>query len=400
MTSPRKAAPRGRRGPRRGGWRLAGAALAVAAGVVIAIVVVAVVVTRPAPPRTPSVRPALPPPGGQSFGVNVNRLFNDFAYTATEVGAQLQAVRATGATIARSDALWEATEPQAPVAGRHRYDWGFDDTIAGSLAAHGLTWLPILDYTARWAQSVPGQDHSPPRSPADYAAYASAFAGRYGAGGSFWRQHPQLTPLPVRTIEIWNEPDNPEFWTPGPSPAAYASLYLGARNAIDAVDPSVRVIVGGLTSAPVFLPAMVRAQPRLRDHIDGVAIHPYGTPRVVLARVRDARATLVSLGMASVPLYVTEFGWTTEPPGALDYAPAARRDRYITSTLGALGHLGCGVAASLLYTWVTPERRISNSQSWYGIAEPDGGSTAATAAFAAGLRAATQPTGAPLACPR
>jgi hypothetical protein len=302
--------------------------------------------------------------------------------------------------VARSDALWEATEPQAPADGRHRYDWTFDDTIAGSLAAHGLTWLPILDYTAPWAQSVPGQDHSPPRSPADYAAYASAFAGRYGAGGSFWRQHPQLTPAPVGTIEIWNEPDNAQFWKPAPDPAGYASLYLSARSAIDAVDPGIRVIVGGLTDAPAFLPAMVQAQPALRGHIDGVAIHPYGPPATVIAKVRAARAALVALGMASVPLYVTEFGWTTNPPGALDYVAGDRRPAYIESTLAALGHIGCGVAASLLYTWITPQRTRADSQDWYGIAPPAGGATAATAAFTAGLRAADRPGTSTAACPR
>ena len=71
--------------------------------------------------------PALPAPTGQAFGVNVNLLFNDFSYTAAQIGAQLTAVHLAGATLARSDALWEATEPHAPVDGRHTYDWSFDD---------------------------------------------------------------------------------------------------------------------------------------------------------------------------------------------------------------------------------------------------------------------------------
>ena len=87
--------------------------------------------------------------------------------------------------------------------------------------------------------------------------------------------------------------------------------------------PGARVIVGGLTNPRAFLPAMLRARPDLAGHIDGVAIHPYGAnPLVVLRTVRDARAVLDSLGLSAVPLYVTEFGWTTEPAGALDWAPA------------------------------------------------------------------------------
>jgi hypothetical protein len=389
---------------------------ALAAGVAVAALAAGIVLivgsggshhraaTTPSAPTAPTapLRPALAAPAGQAFGINVNRVFNDLTYTQHQIDAQLAAVRATGATVARSDAFWEAAEPHAPVDGQHRYDWSFDDQIAGSLTAHGLTWLPIIDYTAPWAESVAGQDHSPPRSFADYAAYAGAFAARYGSSGTFWRAHPSLSPLPVTAIEIWNEPDNPEFWTPEPDAAAYGRLYLAARAAIDAAQPAIRVLVGGLTNASVFLPAMVRAVAQLRGHVDGVALHPYGNPAVVLARVRGARAAMVTVGLGAVPLYVTEFGWTTQPAGAVGFAPAARRPADITDVLDALGHLRCGLAATLLYTWVTPERNATDGQDWYGIAnltDPSAG-TPDTAAFAAGLRAAAAPDAAPPpACP-
>jgi hypothetical protein len=375
-------------------------ALAALAAIVVGLVLIVSSGGSPSHPRSPigaPQRPALPAPAAQVFGVSVNRLFNDLTFTQAQIDAQLAAVRATGATVARSDALWEAAEPQAPVDGRHRYDWSFDDQIAGSLAAHGLAWLPIIDYSAPWAQSVAGQDHSPPRSDADYAAYAGAFAARYGSGGTFWRAHPALTAVPVTAIEIWNEPDNAEFWVPSPDAAAYARLYLAARAAIDAANPSIRVLIGGLTNASVFLPAMARAVAQLRGHVDGVALHPYGAPPVVLNRVRGARAALASIAMGAVPLYVTEFGWTTQPAGAVGYAPASRRPADIQNVLQALGHLDCGLAATLLYTWVTPERDATDGQDWYGIASPTDPSAATpdTQAFAAGLRAAVAPDPAP-----
>lgn len=373
------------------------AVAAVAAIVIGAILIVSSGGSKRRPTAGPAgaapPQPALPAPTAQVFGVNVNRLFNDLTYTPAQIDAQLAAVRATGASVARSDALWEAAEPQAPVDGDHRYNWSFDDQIAGALAAHGLTWLPIIDYSAPWAQSLNGQDHSPPRSDADYAAYAGAFAARYGSGGAFWRAHPSLTPAPVGAIEIWNEPDNPEFWAPRPDPGAYARLYLAARSAIDAARPGIRVLVGGLTAPGAFLPELVRALPQLHGHVDGVAIHPYGGPAVVISRVRGARGALVALGMGSVPLYVTEFGWTVKPPGAIAYAPESRRPADIAGVLEALGHLQCGLAATVLYTWVTPETNPADAQDWYGIANPadPAAGTPDTAAFAAGLRAAAQP---------
>jgi hypothetical protein len=338
-----------------------------------------------------ALAPAQAPPAIEQYGASVNLLFNSFDSTPQQISAQLQALRATGVTLARSDALWEASEPTAPADGAHSYSWTFDDTIAGDLAAHRLRWLPILDYSAPWAESVPGQDHSPPSSSAAYAAYAGAFAARYGPGGTFWRTHPELPAEPVQTYEIWNEPDNGEFWVPTPDAARYADLYIAAREAIDAADPAARVIVGGLTNPTGFLPAMLAARPALLGHIDGVAVHPYGTPAVLLGKIKAARSTLVGLGMPDVPLYVTEFGWTTTPPGGLEYVPAKRRPTYILETMAALGHLDCGLAASVLYTWYSPQQDPTDGQQWYGIDSLTGAPTADTDAFKQGLRRAHAP---------
>jgi polysaccharide biosynthesis protein PslG len=343
-------------------------------------------------PRAPPGPPGKPPSAAEQFGVNVNRLFNDRTYSPQQIDAQLRAVRATGSTIARSDALWEATEPTAPVGGVHRYDWDFDDAIAAALARHGLKWLPIIDYSAPWAQSVPGVDHSPPSSAAQYAAYAEAVAARYGAGGSFWREHPTLQALPVDTYEIWNEPDDPNFWSPRVDPARYADLYMSARAAIDAADPSARVIIGGVSNLGGFLASMLASRPALLGHVDGVGIHPYApSPDGVLSVLVSARRTMTAIGLGPVPIYVTEFGWPTRPPGGLDRVPEHRRPGDIRRTVTVLGHLNCGIATAILYTWVTPERNPRNREDWFGIHSRSGSGTPDSAAFAAGLRAAAAP---------
>jgi polysaccharide biosynthesis protein PslG len=317
-------------------------------------------------------------------------LFNRQSYGANVIDDQLSALAATGATIARADALWEASEPEPPQNGVHHYDWAFNDQIAAALAARHLSWLPIIDYTAPWAQSVPGQDHSPPASDADYAAYAAAFAGRYGPGGTFWRSHPSLQSLPVETYEIWNEPDSTVFWYPRPNAARYYQLYAAARNAIVAVQPHATVIVGGLSNAATFIPKLASAAPDVK--LDGVGIHPYGpNPQAVLGSVRGARAALSAAGLANVPLYVTEFGWATSPPGGPHYLPESLRPAYIQQALTALGHLDCGIAAVLLYAWVTPQSDPSDSNDWFGIHPPGGGDTPDMRAFTQGLHDAAAP---------
>jgi hypothetical protein len=375
-------------------------ALGLAAAVIVAIVVVVVVIGGgshsrgrvPAPPRpTTTSPPPAPKPPGEQFGASVNLLFTMGGLTGTQVEAQLKALRAAGATLARTDAPWELSEPSPPVGGVHHYHWTFDDVVAASLAVNRLRWLPIVDYSAGWARSVPGQDHSPPLSDADYAAYARALAARYGLGGLFWRAHPELPALPVQELEIWNEPDSVHFWTPYPDAGRYARLYGEARSAIHAVDPSALVLVGGLSAATTFLPQLLAADPRLRGRIDGVAIHPYaGSPAAVLGNVVATRRMLGRLGLSTVLLFVSEFGWTTSPPGALGYLPARLRPGYIQRTLQALASSGCGVAGTILYTWYSPQRDPRNAQDWFGISPPGAGGGPDVLAFAAGLRYAAQ----------
>jgi len=101
-----------------------------------------------------TIAPSKPAPAGVQFGANTGLLFNGSTYSPATINAQLKALAATGATVARSDAPWEATEPTAPSGNLHAYSWAFDDTIAGELAANGLTWLPIIDYSAPWARAI------------------------------------------------------------------------------------------------------------------------------------------------------------------------------------------------------------------------------------------------------
>lgn len=349
------------------------------------------------PTPAPAGPPAHPAPAGVQVGANVNVLFDSREHSLAQIDAQLRDLRATGATIARSDALWELAEPAPPSGGVHHYSWAFDDAIAGALASNRLVWLPIVDYSAPWAQAAAAGAHPPPASTSNYASFAAALAARYGSGGSFWNAHPELPRDPVDTYEIWNEPDSSVFWSTAPEPARYAELYLSARAAIEAVDPAARVIVGGLTNPGAtspggFLAQMVGARRDLPGHVDGVAIHPYASrPEGVLGHIRAARALLRALGMGTVPLYVTEFGWTTRPANLPHWALESRRPAYIARTVGALGHTDCRVATVILYTWLSPERNPADENDWYGINPAGGGASRAADAFAAGQRAATRP---------
>ncbi len=267
--------------------------------------------------------PSQPAPSGVAVGVSVNRLFNDLGPMA-----RLRSTSAKrgppdpGATSVASDALWEIAEPAPPVRGVHHWDWSFDDEIAAALATSGSPLVAHSSTTAR-----PGRSRAPAgltHHPSPRLARRSSRLSRRVRGPLRQRRHvlgpptPRCRPNRCDIYEVWNEPDNRDVLDfPPRTPDPLRTIALpGGPNAILATDPTARVIVGGLTDLGAFLPALVRTDPALVGHVDGVAIHPYGaTPLAVLGRVRDARPDPARARDVIVPLYVTEFGWTTSPPG-------------------------------------------------------------------------------------
>jgi hypothetical protein len=281
---------------------------------------------------------ALPGPArSATFGADVAGMFPPAGGPVAGAVSELQALRAVGATVARSDSFWEIAEPQPPVNGAHTYDWAYDDEVMSTFAQAGLRWQPIIDYAPTWAANSTTSMHAgvSPAHLSDYAAYAAAFAARYGTGGAFWAQHPSLPPDPVTLFEIWNEPDLGFFWAPQPDLAEYATLFLDARTAIRAVEPGTKVIIGGLIDPAYSLPAMLAARPDLRMHVDGIGVHTYD-PTASLTLASVANDLNVDAATLDVPLYVNEWGWQSIAWG-WQAATEAVRDaeiRQVTEQLG------------------------------------------------------------------
>ena len=191
----------------------------------------------------------------------------------------------------------------------------------------------MLGYSPDWAATEPDpvwHSGSPPLDISQYASFARGLASRYGPGGSFSTQNPQVPYDPVHMYEIWNEEDSYRYWNTGPNPAQYAQMYLQARAAIRSEDPNAIVIVGGLTDgngeADAFARQMFAADPALRGNVDGFGLHPYVvTPNDFESRVATFRQTLDSLGAASVPIDITELGWATRGPSTSPAAPRSSR---------------------------------------------------------------------------
>ena len=194
---------------------------------------------------------------------------------------------------------------------RHFISW--DGTGEATLSAYGRL---LQDHDRRGIKTLlvlSSADRRPPGSAEAYAAFAALIAKRYAGS--------------LDAIEIWNEPDEGEFWIGGPQVDRYVDLLQRSYTAVKAVNPAVKVVLGPLTGANYgFLEKVYAAGGK--GFFDVVAAHTdtaclingptayYRDPaaqgriaRFTFLGYRELRATMLAHG-DDKPLWLTEIGWS------------------------------------------------------------------------------------------
>jgi len=158
--------------------------------------------------------------------------------------------------------------------------------------------------------------------PAHYRDWVVAFVGRYGIGGSFWAEHPELdaSRFAITTIELGNEPYFGEM-----SPELYADTVRPTLETIRALGLPVFVVLpsrvyGNNTS---WMDTLYARIPDLNSLFGAFADHPYwyghdpaeGTAAGPFARVETLRRRMNELGANTKPIYITEYGESTASCG-------------------------------------------------------------------------------------
>src|SRR5215207_710247 len=248
-------------------------------------------------------------------------LVSDDAFWGTDAdpsrGRTMAAIAGTGARALRQSFYWSLIERQPG-----RYDFSLYDGYVAAAASANLSILPILfDPPAfRSARPASGARRGtyPPANYSDFAVFAAALVRRYGPAGQFWREHPELPQLPIRSWQVWNEPNIPVYWPSGPNPAEYATMLRTVGDGIKAVDPGARVITAGLNESELgiklvpFLQGMYRAG--AKGSFDALALHPYAPGSdLVTAQLTRAVRELRRNGDPARTI-VTELGWATGGP--------------------------------------------------------------------------------------
>jgi hypothetical protein len=258
--------------------------------------------------------------GPVSASAKVSRDFFGVSPMEVPSGEEFARIGAGGIGEARIAFLQSVVEPQPGLR-----DWRVYDQIFGNAARAGVRVGPTIFGTPQWMNAKPAT--MPIQSPAQEASWSSFVldgARRYGPGGSFWAEHPELPNLPAMDWEIWNEPNISEYVAEPANARRYARLIVIADQALAAAHPGNRVVLAGLYRQPRrgfgirmtrYLESLYRLK-RLKGHFDSVAVHPYSSqPRQVLKVLGRVREIMRAHGDARTPLLITEMGWTTGGQG-------------------------------------------------------------------------------------
>jgi hypothetical protein len=210
---------------------------------------------------------------------------------------------------------WSQIEPVSPAA--KPPDWSSFDHGVELAAENGLSVFPFVWGTPPWLSEAPGVEPVSPQELSAWRSFLRRAALRYGPYGEFWENHPELTPEPIRSWEIWNEPNIVTFGSA--DPVGFAKILRAAGQVLHGVEPGSKVILGGLFGRPLqvppniqpgqFLSRVYRAG-NVKRWFDGVGLHPYVAGAAAMrAQITNLRRVMEMHHDASTPIYVTELGW-------------------------------------------------------------------------------------------
>jgi hypothetical protein len=322
--------------------------------------------------------PPPPPPPAAGTGLHVGVTIDSQGWGDGTGERQSQGL-AAGAKWSREEFAWSVVEPQRGV-----WDWSRYDRLMGEAAKRGLSILANPFSTPEWAGAA---WNDIPADPSAFADFVARIAARYGPGGTFWQDHPELPNSPLSYIELWNEPYCSCFSLGGVNPARYAALVKASVLAGRAANPGVRYLIEA-DSAPGeypggFLAGMYSAMPDLNRYFDAVAVHPYSDDRSPaltddrygFQRLSSTRDLLVAHGASDKPLWITEVGWPTCPGGAADECVTeAQQASYLQTAFDLVKtKFASYVRAMFVYHYNDFAPGDPNSrEQWFGLTRVDG----------------------------
>ena len=249
-----------------------------------------------------------------AFGTQFHATWTD--YTDRQRTVVLDRLERAGVEWVRIDVGWETLQPRRP--GRF-VSWYFDllESAVDQANDRGISVLVTVFATPRWA-SGDADSAVPPRDASEYGSLVGRLARHFEGR--------------IDAYEVWNEPNSEAFFKG--TPTDYVELLKAAYRAVNEADPRAEVVAGSTQyNDDAYLEAVYDAGGG--GYFDVWSTHPYmgrsdappdepddGT-QYMLDHVRTVRGVMTAHGDGDLPIWFTEFGWSSHT--TRDEAPAYRR---------------------------------------------------------------------------
>ena len=223
----------------------------------------------------------------------------------------LNTIRSAGVRTFRFVLDWSITQPNQGA------DPNFDavDARVGSLAAHGIRPLPFVYGSPSWISKKPNRPPlGSPRKQRAWRQFLAAAVTRYGPGGTYWTDHPGISPKPITAWQIWNEPNLPKYFVRKNLVRKYAKLVKISNAAISGVDRQAKVVLAGLTGYAqprgwTFLDRLYDVR-GIKRRFDVAALHPYAaTIGQFGTELKKMHRVMKQHHDGNTALWLTEVGW-------------------------------------------------------------------------------------------
>ena len=261
------------------------------------------------------------------------------AHGSGRLESRLDELDRLGVDVVRYTVRWDLVAKERPATARDdgdpAYDWRTTDAVLRGLRRHGIDPVVTLYGTPRWANGGLAPNWAP-SSERMLGDFARAAATRYP-----W----------VRRWTIWNEPNRPTWLRPTSADTYVRKLLNPAYTQIHAVIPNARV-GGGMTapragSGGVSPVAWIKAMGRQRARLDAYAHHPYpGQPQVetpwgpacrtcssITMADLERLVALVHASLGQKRIWLTEFGYQTNPPDLFLGVSPATHARHVANAM-------------------------------------------------------------------
>ena len=223
--------------------------------------------------------------------------------TAAIYTADFDLLDRAGIDLLRISFGWDGVE-----ATEDTYDWLFwDDYVRTAVDEHGITLIPYIMYTPKWASTDQDEGRywrSPPADFDEFGEFVFDLVTRYKDRIHSW--------------ELWNEPDIEWYWTG--TPEEFARYIKVGSDAVRRADPTATIVLGGIAYQPDFIRTLFRDH-GVSPYVDVVNMHNYyetwhhGPVENIGEYIRRVDEIVERYGDGQ-PLWMAEVGYSSVREGA------------------------------------------------------------------------------------